>query len=73
MDPAAARTARESLDLAFNMSNILDTGLDRHTLSILVALCEHGLNPEALATVVKELRRESSSSLPHRSHDQQKP
>ncbi|KAG4172348.1 hypothetical protein ERO13_A12G267900v2 [Gossypium hirsutum] len=28
MDPEAARTARESLDLAFHMSNILDTGLD---------------------------------------------
>ncbi|KAK7269650.1 hypothetical protein RIF29_22384 [Crotalaria pallida] len=69
MDPEAARTARESLDLAFHMSNILDTGLDRHTLSVLIALCDLGVNPEALAAVVKELRREkhslsSSSSLP---------
>ncbi|KAJ0042723.1 hypothetical protein Pint_18501 [Pistacia integerrima] len=62
MDPEAARTARESLDLAFHMSNILDTGLDRHTLSILIALCDLGLNPEALAAVVKELRREPSPS-----------
>ena len=64
MDPEAARTARESLDLAFHMSNVLDTGLDRHTLSVLVALCDMGLNPEALAAVVKELRREPPSS-PH--------
>ncbi|KAF1884449.1 hypothetical protein Lal_00028327 [Lupinus albus] len=67
MDPEAARTARESLDLAFHMSNILDTGLDRHTLSVLIALCDLGVNPEALAAVVKELRREKhslSSSLP---------
>ncbi|KAF7120779.1 hypothetical protein RHSIM_Rhsim13G0121200 [Rhododendron simsii] len=66
MDPQAARTTRESLDLAFHMSNILDTGLDRHTLSVLIALCDMGLNPEALAAVVKELRREppSSSSMP---------
>ncbi|XP_059427849.1 mitotic-spindle organizing protein 1A-like [Corylus avellana] len=56
MDPDAARTARESLDLAFHMSNVLDTGLDRHTLSVLIALCDLGLNPEALAAVVKELR-----------------
>ncbi|KAG5068828.1 hypothetical protein JHK85_001205 [Glycine max] len=63
----AARTARESLDLAFHMSNILDTGLDRHTLSVLIALCDLGVNPEALAAVVKELRKEKpslSSSLP---------
>lgn len=58
MDPEAARTARDSLDLAFHMSNILETGLDRHTLSILIALCEMGINPESLAAVVKELRRE---------------
>ncbi|XP_021830267.1 mitotic-spindle organizing protein 1B-like isoform X1 [Prunus avium] len=58
MDAVAAKTARESLDLAFQMSNILDTGLDRHTLSILIALCDLGLNPEALAAVVKELRTE---------------
>jgi mitotic-spindle organizing protein 1 len=67
MDPDAARTARESLDLAFHMSNVLDTGLDRHTLSVLIALCDLGLNPKALAAVVKELRRElqtSSSTAP---------
>nr|KYP70447.1 UPF0582 protein At4g09550 family [Cajanus cajan] len=61
MDPEAARTARESLDLAFHMSNILDTGLDRHTLSVLIALCDLGVNPEALAAVVKELRKEKTS------------
>ncbi|KAJ9159739.1 hypothetical protein P3X46_025218 [Hevea brasiliensis] len=64
MDPEAAKTARESLDLAFHMSNILDTGLDRHMLSVLIALCDLGLNPEALAAVVKELGREDSCSPP---------
>ncbi|KZV18157.1 hypothetical protein F511_19108 [Dorcoceras hygrometricum] len=59
MDPEAARTSRESLDLVFHMSNILETGLDRHTLSILIALCEMGLNPESLAAILKELHRES--------------
>ncbi|XWS65158.1 hypothetical protein CRYUN_Cryun05aG0067700 [Craigia yunnanensis] len=54
----AAKAARESLDLAFHISNILDTGLDRHTLSVLIALCNLGLNPEALAAVVRELQRE---------------
>ncbi|PIN05316.1 hypothetical protein CDL12_22143 [Handroanthus impetiginosus] len=61
-DPEAARTARDSLDLVFHMSNILETGLDRHTLSILIAFCEMGLNLELLAAVVKELRRESPTS-----------
>lgn len=58
MDPETARTARDSLDLAFQMSNILETGLDRHTLSILIALCDMDLNTEALAAIVTELRTE---------------
>ncbi|KAI4341223.1 hypothetical protein MLD38_025973 [Melastoma candidum] len=62
MDMEAAKTARESLELAFQMSNILETGLDRHTLSVLIALCDLGVNPEALAAVVRELRRERSAS-----------
>ncbi|KAK2981080.1 hypothetical protein RJ640_012035 [Escallonia rubra] len=62
MDSEAERTARESLELAFQMSNILDTGLDRHTLSILISLCDLGLNPEALAAVVKELGRETPTT-----------
>jgi mitotic-spindle organizing protein 1 len=37
-------------------------GLDRKTLGILVALCEQGVNPEALAEVVKFLRREQASA-----------
>ncbi|TMW94794.1 hypothetical protein EJD97_009792 [Solanum chilense] len=62
MDPEAARTARDSLELVFHMSNILDTGLDRHSLSVLISLCDLGLNPEALAAVIKELRQENPSS-----------
>ncbi|WCJ39145.1 Mitotic-spindle organizing protein 1 [Euphorbia peplus] len=64
MDHEAAKTARESLDLAFQMSNILHTGLDRHTLSLLIALWDLGLNPEALAGLVKEVERDSTSSPP---------
>ena len=44
----------------FDISHLLQTGLDRETLSTLVDLTESGVNPEALATVVKELRRESA-------------
>ena len=32
------------------VSTILNTGLDRQSLRILVNLCEAGVNPEALAT-----------------------
>ena len=53
------RVASRRVAVAFELSQVLDTGLDRETLSILIALCENGVNPEALALVVKELKRES--------------
>lgn len=45
----------------FEMSQILNCGVDQRTLSILVNLVENGVNPEALAAVVKELKRESEA------------
>ena len=54
-------TKEETLDVLFDISQILHTGLDRETLEVLVGLTENGVNPEALATVVKELRREGAA------------
>jgi mitotic-spindle organizing protein 1 len=51
----------QAIDTLHEISNLLDTGLDKETLRILVGLCEAGVNPEALATVVKELRREAAA------------
>ncbi|KAG0629427.1 hypothetical protein M758_1G102900 [Ceratodon purpureus] len=68
MDGVAMQRARESLDIVHMMSNLLGAGLDRQTLAILVALCEHGVNPEALAAVVKELRREAAAVSEKASH-----
>eukprot|EP00053_Salpingoeca_punica_P020867 m.212413 g.212413 ORF g.212413 m.212413 type:complete len:74 (+) comp20340_c0_seq1:105-326(+) len=61
MDRAKAAAANETMDVLFEISQILNTGLDRETLSICTSLCEAGVNPEALAAVVKELRREAQS------------
>ncbi|EKX46880.1 hypothetical protein GUITHDRAFT_152235 [Guillardia theta CCMP2712] len=57
----AAADAAETSEVLFEMSNLLNTGLDKPTLNILIELCENGVNPEALAHVVRELRRESAA------------
>ncbi|ORZ28736.1 mitotic-spindle organizing gamma-tubulin ring associated-domain-containing protein [Lobosporangium transversale] len=54
--------ARQAMDILTEMSTLLNTGLDRETLSVCVSLCESGVNPEALAAVIKELRREAASA-----------
>uniref|UniRef100_A0A8C3FT58 Mitotic spindle organizing protein 1 n=1 Tax=Chrysemys picta bellii TaxID=8478 RepID=A0A8C3FT58_CHRPI len=46
-----------SLAIAADSEEILNTGLDMETLSICVRLCEQGINPEALSSVIKELRK----------------
>lgn len=55
------RDLHESIDALHEISTMLNTGLDRRTLSILLELIESGVNPEALAAVVKELRREAAA------------
>ncbi|KAL3932693.1 MAG: hypothetical protein SGPRY_000601 [Prymnesium sp.] len=65
-DSAGARQLADlppppSLAVLYDLSQLLQTGLDRETLSVLVDLTETGVNPEALAAVVHELRRESAA------------
>ncbi|EWC45738.1 mitotic-spindle organizing protein 1 [Drechslerella stenobrocha 248] len=52
--------ARQVIDILHEISTLLNTKLDRTTLSLCVSLIENGVNPEALAAVIKELRREST-------------
>ncbi|XP_006882792.1 PREDICTED: uncharacterized protein LOC102866544 [Elephantulus edwardii] len=54
------------------MSRILNTGLDMETLAICVRLCEQGINPEALASVIKELRRASDALKAERAFETRK-
>lgn len=48
------------LIVLYEISQILNTGLNRQQLEILVQLCEMGVNPEVLANVVNQLRAESN-------------
>lgn len=50
-----------AMEALLEISRILDTGLDAETLSICVQLCELGVNPEALATVIREIRTQAAN------------
>ncbi|XP_048350815.1 mitotic-spindle organizing protein 1 isoform X2 [Sphaerodactylus townsendi] len=64
-NPAANLNAvRETMEVLFEISRILNTGLDMETLSICVRLCEQGINPEALSAVIKELRKATEALKP---------
>ncbi|KAH8116304.1 mitotic-spindle organizing gamma-tubulin ring associated-domain-containing protein [Phellopilus nigrolimitatus] len=44
----------------YDISQLLNTQLDRETLAICVSMIESGVNPEALSAVILELRREKA-------------
>eukprot|EP00927_Polykrikos_kofoidii_P035932 TRINITY_DN30414_c0_g1_i1.p2 TRINITY_DN30414_c0_g1~~TRINITY_DN30414_c0_g1_i1.p2 ORF type:complete len:152 (+),score=26.58 TRINITY_DN30414_c0_g1_i1:227-682(+) len=52
--------ANEAMDILYEISTLLNTGLEKDSLAALVGLCELGVNPEALAEAVKDLRAEAS-------------
>ncbi|KAK0218136.1 mitotic-spindle organizing gamma-tubulin ring associated-domain-containing protein [Armillaria fumosa] len=57
-------SAQQTLDILHEISQLLNTRLDRETLTTCVRMIESGVNPEALAAVIQELRRESSGLDP---------
>eukprot|EP01080_Neovahlkampfia_damariscottae_P000343 gene343-6757_t len=56
------KEGKETLDVLYEISNILNTGLDKESLSILVGLCESGANPEALTAIVSQINKESQKN-----------
>ncbi|OXU28950.1 hypothetical protein TSAR_004561 [Trichomalopsis sarcophagae] len=54
-------TARKTFQALYKISKLLNTNLDPTTLSYCVRLCENGVNPQALATIVKEMQREAKA------------
>ena len=61
-NPASAIIeARETFATLQDLSKLLNTGLDAETLALCVRLCEQGAHPESLATIIRELRRESQA------------
>ncbi|GBE86554.1 mitotic-spindle organizing gamma-tubulin ring associated-domain-containing protein [Sparassis latifolia] len=53
--------AQQTLDTLHDISQLLNTQLDKETLATCVGMIESGVNPEALAAVIQELRRESQA------------
>ncbi|GKZ18897.1 hypothetical protein AbraIFM66951_001855 [Aspergillus brasiliensis] len=56
------QAAREVIDILHEISTLLNTNLDRTELSLCVSLIENGVNPDALAAVIKDLRKEAGAS-----------
>ncbi|ETW79070.1 hypothetical protein HETIRDRAFT_324627 [Heterobasidion irregulare TC 32-1] len=54
-------SAQQTLDTLYEISQLLNTKLDKETLATCVGMIESGVNPEALAAVIQELRRENGA------------
>lgn len=58
--PVTRQEEAAVLDRLEQISNILNTGLDRKQVFAIKQLCEYGVNPQALAQVIRYLRREGA-------------
>ncbi len=54
-------SAQDTFSTLTQLSNLLNTDLDRDSLALCVRLCEAGANPEALASVVREVKKQSQA------------
>lgn len=54
--------AREVFQILLELSGLLCTGLTPDQLTMCIRLCAAGVNPEALAVIVRELQKEASKS-----------
>ncbi|OAA34953.1 hypothetical protein NOR_08193 [Metarhizium rileyi] len=52
-------SAQQAVDILHEISTLLNCQLDRRAISICVSMIEKGVNPEALAKVIKDLRQEA--------------
>lgn len=56
---SSSNEAREALDCLHELSQLLNTGLDKKTLTACVRLLEAGVHPDALAQIIQVLRNET--------------
>jgi len=58
-DRISSRSAQKHLEITHEISKILECDLDRETLAVCISMLQNGVEPESLALVVKELKREA--------------
>ncbi|KAK7538194.1 mitotic-spindle organizing gamma-tubulin ring associated-domain-containing protein [Phyllosticta citribraziliensis] len=62
-DADKRQAAREVVDILEEIATLLNTKLNRTQLSYCISLIENGVNPEALATVIRDLRTQYPEPL----------
>ncbi|KTW32615.1 uncharacterized protein T551_00100 [Pneumocystis jirovecii RU7] len=55
MSELKKESAKKTIDILYEISLLLNTGLDKNTLSLCVSLCENGVNPESLAVRIAKV------------------
>ncbi|KHN98220.1 uncharacterized protein MAM_03981 [Metarhizium album ARSEF 1941] len=58
-EPDKRAAAQQAVDILHEISTLLNCHLDRRAISICVSMIEKGVNPEALARIIKDLRQEA--------------
>lgn len=65
-DTDQINAAKETFITLLDISRLLRTNLDPEVLTLCIRIIEAGVNPEALAFVVRELKKKTSQSTDHK-------
>lgn len=59
---SSIKDVKETFQSLLELSKLLCTGLEPDTLAVCIQLCAAGINPELLASLLRELRKEIQNS-----------
>ncbi|SNX82495.1 uncharacterized protein MEPE_01201 [Melanopsichium pennsylvanicum] len=60
MEDQRSVASQETMDILHDLSQLLNTGLSREQLRACVELIESGVNAEAVAAIIENLRKEAA-------------
>ena len=64
---ADTRDAMEALQVVEDISNLLNIGMDKETLTVCIRLIENGINPSTLAHGILDIKRDAAKLAANKS------
>jgi len=63
MNSSSTRKQEQELDSLFELSNIVNSGLDKKVISIITDLLEMNIDPNSIVSILEELRLQNLKKI----------
>lgn len=62
MDNKILENRGDEVDAIYKLSTLLQTGLNKRTVALLIQLIENGYDPEALGDIINQIKNEHNNT-----------